>query len=294
MKGVKGGLVLTLLGVMGLPVANAAQDGYQVEMGVGYLRAEDDDSGSTSLTADAELYFSPVRAGHHPLAEAAFLERAGSVRLIARSSDYDYDAAPGIEATRYGLDFTYARSAEPLVLGAGFLTEKVDVEPPANGDGSVDSLSVVAGTFLRDGQLVVLGYEHVDADLSANGWSVSKAEADAYSLAFKGVYEHADDSAVNIEFHAAREDFDDFSGTGSNTILGVGGDYYVDRFTSFGASLSSNTGDKASVEGNTVGCRFRMFLNPRFSVSGELKKFIAENDGTDDRQTGFVGMAARF
>lgn len=294
MNRIKGGLAWGLLGVAGLPAANAAQDAYQVEMKLGYLYAEDDDSDSTSLTANAELFFAPVRAGHHPLAEAAFLERIGSVRLTTRSKDYNYDVGPGIEATRYGLDFTFARRAEPLVLGAGVLTEKIDFDPPNRGDGSTDSFSALAGTYLGDGQLVWLQYGHVETELTVNGGPTTRAEADAYTLAFKGVYERPDDTAVNVALRAVRDDFDDSSGTGSNTILGIEGDYYVDRYTSLGASLSSNFGDKVSVEGDTLGCRFRTFLNPRVSIDGGLRTFIAKHDGIDNERTAFVGMAARF
>lgn len=76
---------LAVFAVLGFCAATAyAEDAYQTEIAANYLRYDSSlDYRSTSTTVFAEVFFAPVKTADHPYAEAAFLERIGSVRVLA-------------------------------------------------------------------------------------------------------------------------------------------------------------------------------------------------------------------
>lgn len=78
---------LTVLGLT-LSCCTALANTYQIEAGAGYLHAAGTGHSDDRLSLRADYYFTPVLTLNHPLAEAAFLERATRVRV---ESDLELD-----------------------------------------------------------------------------------------------------------------------------------------------------------------------------------------------------------
>lgn len=79
------------LAVLGLALSccTAVANTYQIEGGVDYLHAAGTGHSDDRLSVRADYYFTPVLTLNHPLAEAAFLERASRVRV---QSDLEFDS----------------------------------------------------------------------------------------------------------------------------------------------------------------------------------------------------------
>lgn len=78
------------LAVLGLALSccTALANTYQLEGGVDYLHAAGAGHSDDRLSVRADYYFTPVLTLNHPLAEAAFLERASRVHV---QSDLEFD-----------------------------------------------------------------------------------------------------------------------------------------------------------------------------------------------------------
>jgi hypothetical protein len=268
------------------------QDVYRVETSANYFELEEDsDLEITLYGLTASIYFNPVDVGKHPLAEAAFLERIGSVSLAAAIMEYDFGFGVEADGSVFGVGVTYAQPNQPFYARGAFVTRDSDFDPPLEGEISEDEFEVALGVFLKDGLLVGFEYGHFKGDLSIDGIWSEELEKDKFGIGTKWVHELENGTAVNLEASVAIEDTDDRD-DGSNTIVGVAGDFYVNPRTSIGAGFALNTGDYDADEGETFQVRFRTFLDPRFSVGASFTKFLADDD--NDSQSIGVSLSLRF
>jgi hypothetical protein len=91
--------------------SQVAADSYRYEAGLSYLDIEydlfnGDDFKTSAYFATGVFYFSPVETSNHPLQEASFLERVGSVGIVVAKSTYpaSYAASDGSMFVQYELD----------------------------------------------------------------------------------------------------------------------------------------------------------------------------------------------
>ena len=301
MKGIKYVISLSLCFflILGVEVIYA-QDSYQTEISAGYSRWDDeDDNKTTQYDISAKLHFLPVNTVEHPLAEAAFLERIGSIELLIGKAESKGESIIDIEANGpyYGVALTYAKPDLPVVLQAQYAKIQLEFESPLDGDVTSDVYGFGIGYFLDKSLLAGIQYIHSETDTNIKYLTFSSettSKTNSYALTAKFVREQSDGTAYNLEGGIGIEQFDDESDDGSNTIFEVSGDYYLNREVSLGAGFELNTGDDKDNEGKTVNLDFNAFVTPQFAVNIGVEKFIADNDEGENDNTFDVKVLMRF
>lgn len=301
MKGTKYVISLSLCFflILGFEVIYA-QDSYQTEIAAGYSRWDDeDDNKTTQYGIGAKIHLSKVNTVGHPLAEADFLERIGSIELLIGKAESKSDSIIDIEANGpyYGAALTYAKPDLPVVLQAMYAKIQLEFESPLDGDMMADVYGFGIGYFLEKNLLAGIQYIHSETDANIKyltSSSETTSKTNSYALTAKFVREESDGKAYNLEGSIGIEQFDDESDDGSNKIFEVSGDYYLNREVSLGAGFGLNTGDKKDDEGKTVSLDFNAFLTPQFGVNIGVEKFIADNVEGEDENTLGVKALMRF
>lgn len=271
-----------------------AQDSYQTEISAGYSHQEDENETETiQYGVGAEIHFSAVNTAGHPLAEADFLERIGSIAIVLGKNEFKADSVIDIEADGpfYGALLTYAKPDFPIVLQAIYAKSELEFEPPWNVDLTSEAYGLGIGYFLDKSLLAEVQYTHIDTEISSSNSSLS---VDGYAFIGKFVNELSNGTAYNLEGSIGIEQFDDESDDGSNTILGIAGDYYFNQKVSLGAGFALNSGDDKDDEGNTYGLDLKAFLNSQLGVNVGYEQFIADNDEGEDEESYDVSLIVRF
>ncbi len=265
-----------------------AQDSYQAEVSAKYYSSEDDDNIEYKIYGvNAEVYFSKVDTTGHPLAEAAFLERIGSIEVIAGIEEYKNVEADG---PLYGVGATFMNPKLPIAFQASFITSKLEFDSPSDGDATKELYEFGFGYFVTDRLIAVLKYGYSEVEQPIPGVK----EYNNYELSAKYVRVLADGTAFNIEGGLVLRQFDDGTEDGSNTIFNVLCDYYINQKVSIGAGFEINTGDYKGDEGKTFAMDFKAFVLPRISINAGFEKFLADNDGGADKESLQVTLSARF
>lgn len=267
-----------------------AQESYQYQISANYFKSEDDDNFKTKLYGiSTKLHFSPVKTFDHPLAEAYFLERIGSIELFYGSGEIKAGSFVEGDGPTYGVQIRYMQHDSPIFIQAQFAKSEFELGTPLNDDITVDDYKLLFGAFLQDGFFIGFGYDHTEEDYPG-----SKYKDDEYSIGTKFVQERANETAFNIEGYLRIDNSDESNDNESNTIIEVLGDYYFNTKVSLGAGLEINAGDDKYDEGKTFTANINAFMNPYFSVNFEFEKFFAENsEGVDDDSIEII-ITARF
>jgi hypothetical protein len=268
-----------------------AQDSYQAEVSAKYYSSEDDDNIEYKIYGvNAEVYFSKVDTTGHPLAEAAFLERIGSIEVIAGKEEFKEDTNVEADGPLYGVGATFMNPKLPIAFQASFITSKLEFDSPLYGDATKDLYEFGFGYFVTDRLIAVLKYGYNEVEQPILG----AKEYNNYELSAKYVRVLVDGTAFNIEGGLVLRQFDDGIEDGSNTIFNVLCDYYINQKVSIGAGFEINTGDYNDDEGKTFAMDFKAFVLPRISINAGFEKFLADNDGGADKESLQVTLSARF
>lgn len=268
-----------------------AQDGYQAEVSAKYYSSEDDDNIEYKIySVNGEVYFSKVDTAGHPLAEAAFLERIGSIEVIAGIEEFKADPNVKADGPLYGVGATFMNPRLPIAFQASFITSKLEFDSPSDGDATKELYEFGFGYFITDRLIAGLKYGYSEAEQPIPG----AKEYNSYELSAKYVRVLADGTAFNIESGLLLRQFDDGTEDGSNAIIKVLCDYYINHKVSIGAGFEFNTGDNKYDEGKTFAIDFKAFVLPRISISAGFAKFLADNDEGADKGSLQVTLSARF
>lgn len=273
-----------------------SQERYQTEFSIEYLSSEYEDNDESKMYGlTAGVYFSQVDTGVHPYAEAAFLERVGSIHLLVGKGEMELGSIAEADGPMYGAMLTYMKPNLPIALQAIYAKTKLKFDLPLDGDTETDLYGIEIGRFFYDGLLFSIGYSHSETGLTIPIITVDETmKYDDYTLYAKFVKEKMDGTAYNIEGSLGVSQFDNGIDDGSNTIIEVSGDYYFNRKISLGGELEINTGDYKDDEGKALAIDFKTFLNPSFSIDVGFEKFLADNDEGEDEKTFFIDILARF
>lgn len=271
-----------------------AQDSYQTEISAGYSHQEDENETETiQYGIGAEVHFSAVNTGSHPLAEADFLERIGSIEMVLGKSEFKADSFIDIEADGpfYGALLTVVRPDSPIAVQAIYAKSELEFDSPLDVNLTSEGYGLGIGYFLDKSLLAEVQYTHIDAEISSSNSSLS---VDGYEFIGKFVNELSNGTAYNLEGSIGIEQFDNDSDNGSNTIFGVSGDYYFNQKVSLGAGFALNSGDNKNDEGNTYGLDLKAFLNSQLGVNVGYEQFIADNDEGEDEESYDISLIVRF
>lgn len=225
--------IIAAAGFLTVPFALAAT--YQSEISASYADI-DSDAGADDIYAAAvegKYYISPVDTSGHPLAEAAFLEKASNIYVTAAVQQWKDD---GFHADVYersvGIDFYVPNSL--FYLGAGVREDKYQTKYSADTTNGASAITfgrswdsewfVKAGITPIDGLLIWSEFVE-DSDISEK-WNINGK----YVVALTG------EQALNIE--ASYENSDEYfpAEAWSGAV-----DYYIDRHLSVGGGFTHST-----------------------------------------------------
>ena len=264
------------LAALTLNVASAA-DEYQWEAGLGFTQNTDDASNETTVTtiaANGEYHFLPVKLGDHPWEEAAFLEHSTFVEAhlgYVTAEDNTLDASGPLIA----VGFTYATPEFPVRLSAGLGYSTVE-------DGSFEIKTTVieleAGYWIKPE--LIAGLRLVN---SKSDFGTADEKEVGISAFGKWVFSMNDDLAFNTEAELGQNSYDNGS-KDSNIVVGVAGDVYFRQQYGVGLSLASESGDAVGAEGMTVGVRASSWFTDQIGARVGYDMFAASDDaaGVDD------------
>ncbi len=271
-----------------------AQDSYQAEVSAKYYSSEDDDNIEYKIYGvNGEVYFAKVDTTGHPLAEAAFLERIGSIEVTAGIEEFKADPNVKADGPLYGVGATFMNPRLPITFQASFITSKLEFDSPSDGDATKEHYEFGFGYFVTDRLIAGLKYGYSEVEQPIPGANIT-TEYNNYELSAKYVRVLADGTAFNIESGLLLRQFDDGTEDGSNAIFKVLCDYYINHKVSIGAGFEINTGDNKYDEGKTFAIDFKAFVLPRISINAGFEKFLADNDEGADKGSLQVTLSARF
>lgn len=285
-----------LLGMFSICVVKVsyAQEFYQTEISASHSSSKSDNYDATDTAVVLTQHFSPVDTADHPLAEAAFLERIGSVGLLIGTLDVQYASGPKVDGPEYGAMLTYMKPDMPILLQAGFIKADVEFSPPYDADMTMDLYALGLGGFIEDGILFAIQHSHSETELSGPGILAAKTESNIYQVVAKYVGDLSDGVAFNVEGTLGIKKYDDGSADNTNTIAEVSGDYYINARNSIALGLSVNTGGNISAEGKGYAIGFNSFLNPNFNIDIGFAKFVSDDIKSEDAESLKIALSARF
>lgn len=227
----------------GFGTAAQAQD-YQIEAEVGYTHIDPKvGSSDSAFDVSGTYFFDRVATSGHPLAEAAFLQRASNMSLGYQTVDDADSDTIGIEGEFY---------FDQLYLRGGYSSQD-------NGGFDTDTLSARVGWVLSEGFRIAGGIDRVDPD-GGNTSNDLVVEA-------KYVAKLAGGAAFNLEGSAT------FLDEADDEVIALGGDYYFNPALSVGAGISLADND------DNWNLRARYFITP--VIAGQLEYFTL-SDGDDN------------
>jgi hypothetical protein len=279
--------------VFGCTTAYAAEH-YQAEISPEYLRSDSDDNFRAILAGfNAEMFFSSVDTADHPYAEAAFLERIGSVFTSAGRVDTKDDILKG-DGIFYGAGINFTKPDFPLAIRATYSATKIDYTDPATGDLKISAYDVRAGYYFLPTLFGGVEYAHAKRDFALAGFrGVSDKRAD-YGLFAKYVHELRGGKELSLEGAFGTNKFDDGTETLTNTRESLSADYFFKRSLSAGIGIAYNSGKDRETEGTTYSANVNAFITPMFSIKAFYERFLnSNNDQPSDRSID-VALAARF
>lgn len=290
MKGIIRCSMMLLVSVMVAGSAADAMEQYQTEVSAIYSRFDsEDDFQLISYGPAVEWYFSPVNTSDHSYAEAAFLERIGSVFATVQEMSIEIGAfeADG-PMTLIGINYT--RPDFPLAIQAEVGYGKLDIDT-VSGDVKIKSYLLNAGYFLAKTLLAGIEYSTTKLEVSIAATDLKQTD---YGLFGKYVHEVGNHQELNLEARLSREKV--FNGVEdlTNTVEEILVDYYLSRSLSIGVGIANSSGQDDSRDGMTYSARARYFIVPQFSIEAGYEKFQEAHDGYAGEKSFDVILSARF
>lgn len=260
-------------GFLTAPFALAAN--YQSEISAVYADTDvnDDPQEGYFVGLKGKYYFSPVDTKNHPLAEAAFIEKASNLYIKLDNSEAK---AAGIRSDTYersiGVDFYIPNTMFYLGAGVNEVKEKYTL-PAGAGTASTKWDSewfVKAGVAPVTGLLVWTEFTE-DIDVS-----------DQWNINGKYVIPLSGEQALNIEASYEKSDIDIVE----STIAGAA-DYYLDSNLSMGAGFI-NESYRSNADSTTD-----YFVRARNFFTDNISAELAYIDGDYERSL-VIGGTVRF
>jgi len=286
-------MVLSLVLVF-CAVAAYAEEQYQTEVSATYFRSDtDQDNRAFLYGGSAEVFFEPVKTAEHPYAEAAFLERIGSVFVNALNQDTKSGSQEG-NGPMLQVGVNYAKPGFPLAIQAVYFTSKIDFGAPYNGNMKSNGYALSVGNFFMDTLLAGVDYTYNKTDFSSAGGPSSSTNTKDYDLFAKYLYELEHGRELSFAGKLGTSKSDDGTETLSNNHVGLSVDYFFNRSLSAGVGIENNSGKDKDDEGRTYSANVRYFITPRLSVQATYDRFLNANPGLSNDKSFGATLAARF
>ncbi len=189
-----------------------SQEQYRTEIFATYQRTDFASEGrSLDALAGLEYFLAPVNTAAHPYAEAAFLEKIGSVGFAVIDHDFKAGSA-NADGQSYGLFVNYTTPDFPVVVRVEWTRTNDDFQASSTQiKGENDLYRIVLGKYLSYGLLAEIGYGEDHSTTRITSPTTTNSNSDTskeYSLRAKYVRELTGGTAVNLEASAVQQTFD--------------------------------------------------------------------------------------
>ena len=233
---------LLLMSVLASATSYANTYHAEVEAAAGFVDPDHGGSGS-EYVLHGKYFFNPVDAGHSPLAESAFLDRASNVSVQGHFSDQG-----NTQENAYGAALEMYVPNTNVYVNAS-LKHNHETEKTKNKHHHLDTTyyATQLGYLPVSGLLVTAGLEGFHNDQESG---VSPTLAAKYVTQIAG-------KDVNLEAGVAFGDLDEYR---------LAADYYLNKEFSVGADYYRNNVDHVE----EYGIKARKFMTHQFSVEGRV------------------------
>lgn len=271
--------ILAATGFLVTPFALAAT--YQSEISASYadIDVSDDSEEGYFVGLEGTYYFSPVDTKNHPLAEAAFVEKASNVYLGL--NNYEFKEAGDrldIYQRTLGVDFYVPNTL--FYVGAGVNEYKSKYSWPAEGsfDGGSESSKWQSNWFIKAGIAPVTGL------LVWSEFTEDVDVSDEWNINGKYVIPLSGEQALNVEASYEQSDISYVADTITGAV-----DYYLDRHLSLGAGFINNSYESGSGDDSNTD----YFIRARNFFTDNISAELSYTDG-DYESSLMLGGTIRF
>ena len=272
----------------------SAEEPYQAVISGIYSR-EDGDQNSRTITygLQGRFYFAPVITDGHPYGEAAFLERIGSVYVLAEEDEFRNRGRNG-DGPVFRAGINAIRPGVPYTVEAYYVRSTRDYDPPSTQDVTGDQYVARAGYFVAAAWQVGLSYLYSAWDNTWAAYPEVIVRQQQYGLFTKYDHDLGQDRLVSLQATLGRHTTSQPADPGRNTEASILIDYYFTRSLSIGAGFRDSSGTEEAWEGTTYSANVQYFLTPRFSVRAGVERFLNANDGRENSKSYNTVVSARF
>ena len=292
----------------GLPAAALAEDTFQAEAGLSYSRLSAEGLRQNAARVDAAYFFDklPVSPKDHPLDQAAFVGRSGSLSAnygLSKSDVHDYQSPD--KGSMYGAAFDFRQPDMPFIVRASY-----DSLYSGKLGGTLPSSTITFESWsdARYYQLSLGAYVHKSTALSLD-WARMRSRfrvTQSDGTVFPDVKESFTSIGVSGQ-HLSQV----FPGRYVATIASVGqtkrepqaapsaknlewfleATYYPLKTLGVALGLLSSRGDDASSEGETYLAGVKMFVTPEVSLGLDFQQSHTKAPNSLDYD--YVALTAR-
>ncbi len=275
-------------------VANAAEDQYQAEISALYNHHEASDDFKMDIAGiSGEFFFAPVNTKDHPYAEAAFLERAGSVFVASFLSDIKGAGATG-DGITYDIGVNLAQPGFPLAVQLVYMTSDYDYDPPSSATSESNSYGISLGNYVTDNLMAGVEYFSSKSESSGPFFPTMTWKSKDYGLFARYAGELSEGKHVSLEGSLGQSKSEDDFESEKNTNIALAADYFFNRALSAGIGIERSSGDAPTEEGMTYTANVRYFITPRFSLQAAYDRFLNSNAGVASDWSYTLGASVRF
>lgn len=291
----KKGLVFATLAivfhVLGIATGYATEQ-YRTEVSAFYSRADGSQDSRTILYGvSGEIFFAPVNTEEHPYAEAAFLERIGSVFLTGAKEEIKVGWAKG-DGFWGSFGVNLSRPDFPLVAQFMFTRSRFDADDNSFSNKG-DFYDFRVGSYFTKVLLAGLEYNYGSSEVSFAIFPSITVRTRDYGFFAKYVYELSDYKELNLEVIVGKST-DGNAEISRNTNESLSVDYFFNKSLSAGVGFRNSSGTDESIEGKTYSGNMRYFINPHFSVQAIYERFRNSNADQENEHTYELILAGRF
>lgn len=271
--------ITAAVGIVTAPFAFAAT--YQSEMSANYadIDVSDDSEEGYFIGLEGTYYFAPVDTANHPLAEAAFIEKASNAYLNLGNYEFkDTGDRLDIYQRTLGVDFYIPNSL--FYVGAGVNEYKSKYTWPSDeySNAGSDSSKWDSEWFVKAGIAPVTGL------LVWSEFTEDVDVSDEWNINGKYVIPLSGEQALNIEASYEKSDV-----SYVDDIIAGAVDYYLDRHLSLGAGFINSSFDSASDNESTTD----YFVRARNFFTDNISAELSYIDGDYENRL-MLGGTVRF
>lgn len=251
----------------------------------GNIETGDNTSDKDQKFIGGSYYFKKVDTDQGPLGEAAFLSKSSSVSALFGETKYeDQNETASFDDTAFAV---HIAAPNGLIVNLDYIGARDE-----DNHDDVETISVGAGTYIKDRHALVFSYDNEIAEDSSD----YKISTERYDLNYHGVIPLNADAAIAIDADLAylKADYDgDFDQEGNDISADV--TYYPTKRLGLVVGLGNSERGDITTKSWSIGAEY--FLIEGFAVKLAYTSTEEDDDNADDTvdfDAVAIGATVRF